>query len=161
MPPCRHWYRLTDLAPAGKIPLVREIRALLWLHGLDRALTTLQEDALAVWLIDQGKAVPVLAQARVLLDEIMLGHPEEPGYPADLAFGDFDKTRPAAAIRASLTLVVNGFAHTGAVPCSISFMSASTMICTSSLKRTFGSQPSFSFALAGLPMRRSTSAGRS
>src|ERR1035441_11719 len=39
--------------------------------------------------------------------------------------------------------------------------SASTMIFTSSLKRTFGLQPSCLAALAGSPMSRSTSAGRS
>ena len=44
---------------------------------------------------------------------------------------------------------------------SASFKSASTMILTSSLKRTLGSQPSWRLALAGSPMRSSTSAGRS
>ena len=39
--------------------------------------------------------------------------------------------------------------------------SASTMICTSSLNRTFGSQPRIFFAFAGSPMSISTSAGRS
>ena len=42
-----------------------------------------------------------------------------------------------------------------------SSMSASTMMRTSSLNRTFGSQPRISFAFAELPMSKSTSAGRS
>ena len=41
------------------------------------------------------------------------------------------------------------------------FMSASTMIRTSSWKRTFGSQSSTRFAFDASPMSRSTSAGRS
>lgn len=42
-----------------------------------------------------------------------------------------------------------------------SFMSASTMISISSRNLTFGSQSRILFAFAGLPMSRSTSAGRS
>ena len=44
---------------------------------------------------------------------------------------------------------------------SANFMSASTMMATSSLNLTFGSQSSCFFALAGSPIRSSTSAGRS
>src|SRR6266702_710176 len=39
--------------------------------------------------------------------------------------------------------------------------SASTMIFTKSLKRVVGSQPSLALALAGVPIKRSTSEGRS
>ena len=94
--------RLTDIAPAGEVPAIREILALLRLHRLDRAVVSLQEKTGPVLLIDQGEALPAWSQTRVVLDESILIHPEKGRDGSDLLIGHADKSRPAAAGRAAL-----------------------------------------------------------
>ncbi len=71
----RNGDRLADIAPSGEVPAIREILALLRLHRLDRAVVSLQEKAGSVLLINQGKALAVGSQPRVVLDEPILLHP--------------------------------------------------------------------------------------
>ena len=64
--------RHADVAPAGEVPGVGKVTALLGFDGLDPAVLTLQEDAGAVGLIDEGKATAVGAEPGVALDKVIL-----------------------------------------------------------------------------------------
>ena len=62
-----------DVAPAGEVPGVGEVPALLGFHRLDPTILPMQKDAGSVRLIDEGESAPVGAEAGVALDEIILG----------------------------------------------------------------------------------------
>lgn len=78
------------------------------LHLLDRAVDPLQEDALPVWLIDEGKAIPPRAQTGVALNKRMLVQPEKRGDGRDIRVAETHETRPATTISATLTLIPHG-----------------------------------------------------
>ena len=99
----------TDVAPAGKVPSVGEVAALLGFDRLDPAVLPVQEDAGTVRLIDQGQAAPVGAQAGVLLDKNIFLQPEVTGDGGDLFFGNLHVPRPAAAVGTAFAKVLGGF----------------------------------------------------
>ena len=61
-----------DVAPAGEVPGVGKIAALLGFHRLNLAVLAVEKDAGAVGLIDEGKATAVGAEPGVALDEVIL-----------------------------------------------------------------------------------------
>ena len=70
---------------------------------------TVEEDAGAIGLIDEGEATAVGAEAGVFFDEEVLFHFEERGDGADFGITDFDIARPAAAVGTSFAEVFGGF----------------------------------------------------
>ena len=97
-----------DIAPAGEVPGVGEVAALLGFRRLDPAVLPVEKDAGPVRLIDQGKTATIGAEAGVALDEIILGQPKVVGDGRDLGLGDFDVAWPAAAVGAALAKVFGG-----------------------------------------------------
>jgi hypothetical protein len=75
---------------------------------LDPAVLTVQKDAGAVGLIDQGQAAAVGTQTGVLLNEISLLQSEVLGDGSDLLFGHFHVARPTAAVGAAFAEVLGG-----------------------------------------------------
>ena len=61
-----------DVAPAGEVPGVGKIAALLRFDWLNPAVLPIEKNAGAVGLVDEGKAVAVGAEAGVALDKIIL-----------------------------------------------------------------------------------------
>jgi hypothetical protein len=102
---------LADLAPPRKIPRIREILTLLWLHGLDGTLITLQEKTGTILPVNQGQTTAVGTEAGVLLNKGPLFHPDMGSNRADLFLSDADKTRPPATGRAALAEI--GRRHAG------------------------------------------------
>ena len=98
-----------DVAPAGEVPGVGEVAALLGFDRLDPAVLPVQKDAGTVRLIDQGKAAPVGTQAGVLLDKNIFLQPEVTGDGGDLFFGNLHVPRPAAAVGTAFAKVLGGF----------------------------------------------------
>jgi len=72
--PSGHLNGLADLAPAGKIPCIREVPALLWFHGLDGALILLEEKTGSIFPINQGQTSPIRTEAGVFLNKGPLFH---------------------------------------------------------------------------------------
>jgi len=97
-----------DVAPAGEVPGVGEVAALLGFDRLDPAVLTVQKDAGAVRLIDQGQAAAVGTQTGVLLNEIGLLQSEVTRNGGDLFFGHLHVARPTAAVGAALAEVLGG-----------------------------------------------------
>ena len=81
------------------------------LHGLHGAIAAREENALAIRLFNQGQAVALFPQPGVALDEIVFVHPEELRDRGDLSRPDLHLSRPAAAVRAALALVVDLARH--------------------------------------------------
>jgi len=100
---------LADIAPAREVPGVGKATALVGFDGLNLAILTVEEDAGAIGLIDEGEATAVGAEAGVFFDEEVLFHFEERGDGADFGITDFDIARPAAAVGASFAKVFGGF----------------------------------------------------
>ena len=94
--------RLADVPPAGEIPGIREAAALVRLHGLDPAVAALEKNAGPVRLVDQGEPVARRAQAGEFFHKIPLIHSEMRGNRRNVRFADLHKSRPPAAIRATL-----------------------------------------------------------
>ena len=103
---------MADIAPAREVPGVGKATALVGFDGLDLAILTLEKDAGAVGLIDEGEATAVGAEAGIFFDEEVLLHFKERGDGADLGIADFDIARPAAAVGASFAEVFGGFFQT-------------------------------------------------
>ena len=99
----------TDVAPAGEVPGVGEVAALLGFDRLNPAVLSVQEDAGAVRLIDQGQAAAIGPQAGVLLDKIILLQPEVTADGGDLLVGNLHVPRPAAAVGTAFAKVLGGF----------------------------------------------------
>ncbi len=100
---------LADIAPAREVPGVGKATALVGFDGLDLAILTVEEDAGAVGLVDEGEATAVGAEAGIFFDEEVLLHFKERGDGADLGIADFDIARPATAVGASFAEVFGGF----------------------------------------------------
>lgn len=94
--------RLTDVSPAGKIPGIGEVLALLRLDLLDRALVPLEEKAGAIFPVDQRQTSSIRAQARVVLNEMILFHPEVRGDSRNLLLSDSNESGPATTGRTAL-----------------------------------------------------------
>ena len=103
--------RFADLAPTGEVPGVWKASALPRLHRLQHAVIPLEEEALAVGLVDQRQPIPLRPQPGVLLHEFQLVHPHMTRDVGDLRVGHLHESRPAAAGRAALALVVNLLVH--------------------------------------------------
>ncbi len=103
--------RHADVAPAGEVPGVGEVAALLGFHRLDPAVLPVEKDAGAVRLVDEGKATAVGAESGVALDEVILPQPQVAGDEGDLLLRDFHVARPAAAVGTALAKVVGGLFH--------------------------------------------------
>lgn len=89
---------------AGEIPEVRKFPALLRLDRLHRAIVAIEEDAFAVWLVEQGQAVAIQGETGEALDELQLAQPAKGCEPGDLSPGQSHLSRPATAGRAALAL---------------------------------------------------------
>lgn len=89
---------------AGEIPEVRKFPALLRLDRLHRAIVAIEEDAFAVWLVEQGQAVAIPGETGEALDELKLAQPAKGCEPGDLSIGQAHLSRPATAGRATLAL---------------------------------------------------------
>ena len=100
--------RLARFPPVGEIPCVWKSGALVWLHGLDRAVAAFEKDALVrAAFVDEREAVALRTQARVALDEIAFAEAEVLRDACDLGLTDFYEARPAAAVCAALAFVVD------------------------------------------------------
>lgn len=97
----------TGLLEAGKIPEIREVAALLGLHRLHHAIASAQEDAFSIRFLLQDQPAAVMAEASVLLNEIMLALAFERREPGDFRVRQTHLARPATAGGAALTLVKN------------------------------------------------------
>ncbi len=95
----------THLLEAGKVPAVRKIPALLRLHGLNRAIVALEEDAFAVWFFLQRQSAAVVAQPHEALNEVVLAQTLERGEPGDFRFRHAHLPGPATAGGATLAFV--------------------------------------------------------
>ena len=83
---------------------------------LDEAVVALEEDALVVVLLDQGKAAPVRAQAGEALDELRFGQPQMSGQGRHFVAVEADIAGPAATGRAALADIAEagrGIRHRG------------------------------------------------
>ncbi len=98
----------THVAPAGEIPRVGKPRALVGLHGLDRAVDPVEEHAFAVGLVDESEAVAPRSQAGIAIDENPFVHSEKVRNGRDVGVIQTHKTRPPAAISAALALIPDG-----------------------------------------------------
>ena len=103
--------RHADVAPAGEVPGVGKVAALLRFHRLDPAVLPLEKDAGPIGLIDEGETATVCAEAGVALDEIILGQTEVAGDGGDLGLRNLHVPRPAAAVGTALAQVFGGFLH--------------------------------------------------
>ena len=65
------FHRHADVAPTGEVPGVGEVTALLWFDRLDSAVLTVEKDAGAVGLVDEGKAATIGAEPGVALNKII------------------------------------------------------------------------------------------
>ena len=83
------------------------------LHRLHNAIATFEKNAFAcaVGVFDEGEAVALRTKARVVLDEIVLGNAKKCGERANIRVIYFDLSRPATAVGAALTLIVNAIVH--------------------------------------------------
>ena len=100
---------LADIAPPREVPGVGKATALVGFDGLDLAILTLEKNAGAVGLIDEGEATAVGAEAGIFFDEEVLLHFKESGDGADFGIADFDIARPATAVGAAFAKVFGGF----------------------------------------------------
>jgi hypothetical protein len=103
----RHGDGLADLAPAGKAPFVRKAGALSTLDGMDAAGVAVEHDALVVFLLDEGEALAVGAEAGEAVEEIRFAQFQERGDARDLVVLDPDVTGPLAAGGAALADIMN------------------------------------------------------
>ena len=94
--------RLADFPPTGKVPVIREIPALLGLDRLNRAGVSLQKKTGAVFPVDQGKSRPVWPQAREPVDKVLFLQSEVAGDEGRLLRADPYEARPPAAGCAAL-----------------------------------------------------------
>jgi len=100
------------------MPCIRKAGALDGLGRLYAAIAAVEEDALMIInaigaraFVDERQAIALRAERGVALDEIVLRHAEVAGHGPDLDVTDDDQTRPAAAVRAALALVVDFVRH--------------------------------------------------
>ena len=100
---------LADIAPAREVPGVGKAAALVGFDGLDLAILTLEKDAGAVRLIDEGEATAIGAESGIFFDEEVLLHLKERGDGGDLFFRDLYVPWPATAVGASFAEVFGGF----------------------------------------------------
>jgi len=100
---------LADIAPAREVPGVGKATALVGFDGLNLAILTVEKDAGAIGLIDEGKATAVGTEAGIFFDEEVLLHLKERGDGGDLFFRDLYVPWPAAAVGASFAKVFGGF----------------------------------------------------
>ena len=107
----RDWNRFANFSPAEKIPFVRKSFALLRLHRLQRTIAAIEKKTFAVWFVDQRQPVAILPQSRVTLHEIEFANAEKRRDPRNIFVGNFHKSRPAAAVRASLAFIENFVVH--------------------------------------------------
>ena len=98
---------VAGLLEAGEIPEVREIAALLRLHGLNGAIVAFQKNAAAIRLFQQRQPTTIPAQPRELLDELGFAQALERGEPGDFRIRQTHLPRPAATGRATLTFIKN------------------------------------------------------
>lgn len=98
---------LTDFLEAREVPQVREVAALLRLDGLNAAIVSIQELALAVGLFQQGEAFAVGPQSRVPFNKFSLIQSEVSRDAGDFRVRQSYLARPAAARRAALAFVEN------------------------------------------------------
>jgi len=84
--------------------------------GLHPAVTSVEKNTLAIRLFEKRKAIPILPQPRVTLDEIMLGYSKKTGHSENVVVVDFYEPGPAAAIGTTLALVVNLLFHENGIP---------------------------------------------
>ena len=99
----------------GMPPQVREIPALLRLHGLNGAIVTGKKHAHTIRLLLQGKAASVMGQAREALNEVVFAQPLKCGEAGHFRICEPHLAGPAAAGRATLAIVKDrhGFAGIG------------------------------------------------
>lgn len=100
---------LADIAPAREVPGVGKATALVGFDGLNLAILTVEKDAGAIGLIDEGKATAVGTEAGIFFDEEVLLHLKERGDGADFGIADFNIARPATAVGATFAEVFGGF----------------------------------------------------
>ena len=96
-----------DLLEARKIPPVREVAALLGLHRLYNAVASFEEYTLTVWLVLERQSAPIFTEPRVTLNEVELAHAEKSGHSGDLFIAQPHLPRPATALGATNTFVMN------------------------------------------------------
>jgi hypothetical protein len=70
--------------------------------GLEGAVVSFEEGALAVGFIEERQAIALGTEAGVALDKLQFGDLEVLGDGSDFLLRDFDKTGPAAASGAAL-----------------------------------------------------------
>lgn len=96
-----------DSLEARKVPSVREIATLLRFGRLDRAVASIEENALSVRLVLKSKTATIGAQPGVALNEVKLRDSEKCGEARDLFLAQFHLPGPAAALRAANPLIMN------------------------------------------------------
>ena len=96
------------LLPAGEVPAVGEVAALLRLDGLDAALAVFKHDAGAVFGVGEREPSAVMPQLAVALDEVLFVKPEVGRDGADFSLADLDVSLPPAAGAAALAAVDDG-----------------------------------------------------
>ncbi len=107
----RNLGRHADVTPAGEVPGVGEVAALLGFDRLDPAVLPVEKDAGAVRLVDEGKATAVGAEPGVALDKVILLKAQMVRDGRDFCCRDFHVARPAAAVGTALAKVFRGLFH--------------------------------------------------
>jgi hypothetical protein len=74
---------------------------------LHYAIVAVKEPTLTIRLFLQRQPLPVSAQSRVTLDELVFGQSEESRQPRNLRFTETHLPRPSATRRATLAFVKN------------------------------------------------------
>jgi hypothetical protein len=108
-------FRLADFArdgvanflEVGNIPEVRKIAALLRLDVLNGAIVAFQKNAAAVRFFLQRQSAAIPSHPGELLDEIGFADALDCGEPGNFFIRQTHLSRPAAAGRATLTLIKN------------------------------------------------------
>jgi hypothetical protein len=87
--------------------LIGKVAALPGFNRPDRAVATIEENALAVRLVHEREAVARRLQAGESLDEVKFAEPEAGGDFGDLNGVDVDKAGLPTAAGAALALIIN------------------------------------------------------
>jgi hypothetical protein len=101
----------TDVTPTAEVPCIRKPTALVGFHRLDGAISAIQKNTGFIGLVDEGESIAAGTQSRVTLDKIGFRESQKSRDGGNVGFREFNKPRPAATIRATLTGVAWGITH--------------------------------------------------
>ena len=89
------------------MPGIGEPDALARLGGLYPATASVKEDTFTIRLVEQSQAVPMLAQTRIAIDELLFGKAKDQRKRGNIRIVNFYEARPAAAVGTPLTSIKN------------------------------------------------------